>query len=374
MKQATVAEVLSELVSIPSVSTMTNRPVIEYLETLLSRKDWELERYPYFDQAGTEKINLVARTGPESELNQLALVCHTDTVPFEPSWANAVNPKLSRGKLYGCGACDIKGFLACALTAASRLDLAGLKRSIALVCTADEEIGCVGAKRIAAEKNVHARYEIVGEPTELHPVVAGKGYALAAVTVKGRTAHRAFPSEGRSAIYDAARVLQRIEALSEKITDKRHEEFDPPFTTLNVGVIQGGTAKNIVPGECRMLLEWRPVPGQNPSLVADPVEEELRGLRKEGVDATIEASRLDSGFETSQESEIARLLESLSRRKPETVAFGTEAPYFNQLGAETVVFGAGEMRVAHRTGEHVRIRDLERCERILGQVIERLCF
>jgi acetylornithine deacetylase len=373
MKQATVAEVLSELVSIPSVSTMTNRPVIEHVETLLSRKDWELERYPYFDQAGTEKINLVARTGPESELNQLALVCHTDTVPFEPSWANAVNPKLSRGKLYGCGACDIKGFLACALTAASRLDLTGLKRSIALVCTADEEIGCVGAKRIAAEKNVHARYAIVGEPTNLHPVVAGKGYALAAVTVKGRTAHSAFPSEGRSAIYDAARVLQRIEALSEKITDKRHEEFDPPFTTLNVGVIQGGTAKNIVPGECRILLEWRPVPGQNPSLVADLVEEELRGLRKEGVDATIEVSRLDSGFETSQESEIARLLESLSRRKPETVAFGTEAPYFNQLGAETVVFGAGEMRVAHRTGEHVRIRDLERCERILGQVIERLC-
>jgi acetylornithine deacetylase len=103
------------------------------------------------------------------------------------------------------------------------------------------------------------------------------------------------------------------------------------------------------------------------------VEEELRGLRKEGVDATIEVSRLDSGFETSQESEIARLLESLSRRKAGTVAFGTEAPYFNQLGAETVVFGAGEMRVAHRTGEHVRIKDLERCERILGQVIERLC-
>jgi acetylornithine deacetylase len=374
MKHATVGEVLSELVSIPSVSTMTNRPVIQYVETLLSRTDWEIERYPYFDQAGTEKINLVARTGPESDRNQLALVCHTDTVPFEPGWANAVNPKLSRGKLYGCGACDIKGFLACALTAVSRLDLARLKRSLALVCTADEEIGCVGAKRIAAEKNVHARYAVVGEPTDLHPVVAGKGYALAAVTVKGRTAHSAFPSEGRSAIYDAARVLQRIEALSQKITEERHEKFDPPFTTLNVGVIQGGTAKNIVPGECRMLLEWRPVPGQKPSLVADLVEEELRGLRKEGVDATIKVSRLDSGFETSQESEIARLLESLSRRRAGTVAFGTEAPYFNQLGAETVVFGAGEMRVAHRTGEHVRIKDLERCERILEQVIERMCW
>jgi acetylornithine deacetylase len=267
MKHAAVAEVLSELVSIPSVSTMTNRPVIQYVETLLLRPDWEIERYPYFDRAGTEKINLVARTGPESELNQLALVCHTDTVPFEPSWSNAVNPKVSRGKLYGCGACDIKGFLACALTAVSRLDPARLKRSTALVFTADEEIGCIGAKRIAAEKNVHARYAIVGEPTDLHPVVAGKGYALAAVTVNGRTAHSAFPSEGRSAIYDAARVLQRIEALSQKITDERREKFDPPFTTLNVGVIQGGTAKNIVPGECRMLLEWRPVPGQKPSLV-----------------------------------------------------------------------------------------------------------
>ena len=139
MKHAAVAEVLSELVSIPSVSTMTNRPVIRYVETLLLRPDWEIERYPYFDQARTEKINLVARTGPESELNQLALVCHTDTVPFEPSWPNAVNPKISRGKLYGCGACDTKGFLACALTAVSKLDLTRLKRSIALVCTADEE-------------------------------------------------------------------------------------------------------------------------------------------------------------------------------------------------------------------------------------------
>jgi acetylornithine deacetylase len=179
MKQARVAEVLSKLVSIPSVSTMSNRPVIQYVETLLSRTDWEIEHYPYFDQAGTEKINLIARTGPESDCNELALVCHTDTVPFEPSWANAVDPKLSRGKLYGCGACDIKGFLACALTAVSRLDLARLKRSLALVCTADEEIGCVGAKRIAAEKNVHARYAIVGEPTDLHPVVAGKGYRSA---------------------------------------------------------------------------------------------------------------------------------------------------------------------------------------------------
>jgi acetylornithine deacetylase len=122
-----------------------------------------------------------------------------------------------------------------------------------------------------------------------------------------------------------------------------------------------------------MLLEWRPVPGQKPGLVADLVEEELRALRKEGVQASLEVSRIDSGFETSQQSEIARLLESLSKRKARTVAFGTEAPYFNKLGAETVVFGAGEMKVAHRTGEHVRVKDLERCERILGRVIEKLC-
>jgi acetylornithine deacetylase len=373
MKQVTVAEVLSKLVSIPSVSTMPNRPIIQYVENSLPRADWEIVLYPYFDQAGTEKINLIATTGPKSEPIELALICHTDTVPFEASWTNAVNPKVSRGKLYGCGACDVKGFLACALAAVSQLDPARLKRCLALVCTADEEVGCVGAKRIAAEKTIQPRYAIVGEPTDLHPVVAGKGYALAAVTVKGRTAHSAFPSEGRSAIYDAARVLQRIEALSEKIAGDRHEKFDPSFTTLNVGVIQGGTAKNIVPGECRMLLEWRPVPGQNPGLVADLVEEELRALRKEGVEASIEISRLDSGFETSQGSEIARLFESLSKRKARTVAFGTEAPYFNKLGAETVVFGAGEMKVAHRTGEYVRVKDLERCERILEQVIERLC-
>jgi acetylornithine deacetylase len=373
MKDRTVAEVLSALVSIPSVSTMPNRPVIEYVEHRLQRGCWQIELRPYFDQAGVEKINLIATCGPKNGPVELALVCHTDTVPFEPNWTSAVNPKVSRGKLYGCGACDIKGFLACALTAVSKVDPARLKRSLALVCTADEEIGCIGAKKIAAEKAFSARYAIVGEPTALHPVVAGKGYALATVTVRGRTAHSAFPSEGRSAIYDAARVVQRIEELSRKVARRTHEKFDPPFTTLNIGVIQGGTAKNIVPGECSMLVEWRPVPGRKASLVADFVEEELRALRKEGVDATIKVSRLDPGFETSQKSKIVQTLESLSRRKARTVAFGTEAPYFNKLGAETVAFGAGEMRVAHRTGEHVRIKDLERCAGILEQVIERMC-
>jgi acetylornithine deacetylase len=203
MKQAAATEVLSKLVSIPSVSSMPNRPIIQYIENSLARPDWEIELYPYIDQAGTEKINLIATIGPKSEPIELALVCHTDTVPFKTSWTNAVNPEVSRGKLYGCGACDIKGFLACALAAISQLDASRLRRSLALVCTADEEVGCVGAKRIAAEKAIQPRYAIVGEPTDLHPVVAGKGYALAAVTVKGRTAHSAFPSEGRSAIYDA---------------------------------------------------------------------------------------------------------------------------------------------------------------------------
>src|SRR5580700_1119651 len=285
-------KILLDLVAIPSVSAVSNLPVIDYAEKYLG--EWKIERYPYRDAAGVEKTNLIARTRPG--IAELALVCHTDTVPYDPEWIEAVRPAIRGGKLYGRGSCDVKGFLACVLAAIGQVKVA---KPMAILLTADEEVGCVGAKFMARKKVLRARHMIVGEPTGLRPVCAGKGYALAEIIVHGKEAHSAFPSRGRSAIFDAARVVMALEKVAKKLEARKNRAFDPPFTTLNAGLIQGGTAKNIVPGECRITVEWRPIPGQDPERAADLIRAELIRLHCDdpGFDAQLEIKRLDPPFE-----------------------------------------------------------------------------
>ncbi len=367
---------LLDLVAIPSVSSVSNRPVIDYALGQLDPEVWSTRLYPYRDSAGLEKVNLVATTGEKKGgMAELLLVCHTDTVPFDAAWPEAVKPRVTNGKLYGRGSCDVKGFLACVLASVSQVDLRRLSKPLAILLTADEEIGCVGAKYIAGKKAIRARYAIVGEPTGLGPVRAGKGYALAEIVVRGKEAHSAFPARGRSAIYDAARVVERLERVAKKLAARKNTDFDPPHTTLNVGLIRGGTAKNIVPGECRITVEWRPVPGDNPRRAAGLIREELTGLsrRYPGFHAQFDVQRMDPAFDPSPTDDLATMVESLAGSRAATVAFGTEAAHLRSLTLETIVFGPGNMETAHKSGEFVPTAELTKCVAILKTVIDRMC-
>ena len=367
---ASVTEILLDLIGTPSVSSASNQGVIEYARRWLQPSQWDVRTFPYTDPNGMGKANLIAvpKKGSNREVVELALVCHTDTVPYPDDWPEAVHPKVIDERVYGRGACDVKGFLACILAAVADLDVA--ERSVAVVLTADEEIGCIGAKRLLSEKQLRARYAVVGEPTQLHPVVAGKGYALGEVVVRGKAAHSAFPEAGRSAILDAATLIGSIRKIGLRAAIERHERFEPPFTTVNIGTISGGTAKNIVPAECRFLVEWRPVPGQNERWIADLINEELARAQKDdpGLQATFEPIRIDPGFETDLQSKLVEELERLSGNAAVAVAFGTEAPYLKKLGAETVVFGPGDMKTAHSVEENVPIEQLERCVQMLRRL------
>lgn len=361
-------DILLDLVAIPSVSPLTNLPVIEYAEKHLA--GWKLERYPYRDAAGVEKINLVAisKMGTRKGGAELALVCHTDTVPYDPEWTEAVRPAIRGGKLYGRGSCDVKGFLACMLAAIPKVGK--LTKPLAIVLTADEEVGCVGAKFLARKKALRARNMVIGEPTGLHPVRAGKGYALAEIVVRGKEAHSAFPARGRSAIFGAARVVIALERVAKRLERRKNRAFDPPFTTLNVGLINGGTAKNIVAGECRITVEWRPVPGQAGAWAAELIREALAALR---VDATLEVKRLDPAFEPSATRDLVTMVESLTGRGATTVSFGTEAAHLSGLTSEAIVFGPGDMTAAHKSGEFVPVKELNECVGYLVEMIGRLC-
>jgi len=233
----------------------------------------------------------------------------------------------------------------------------------------------LGAKRLAQAKPLRVRYSIVGEPTSLKPIRAGKGYSLAEVIVKGREAHSAYPALGASAVFRAARLINRLESIASQLKDDQHAAFDPPYTTLNVGLINGGSAKNVLAGECRFTLEWRPVPTQ-PSehmleLFKAAIDEEMKA--DPDFQCEVDANRQDTGFETAPDSPLVRLLEKATGNESGTVAFGTEAAQMKLLGSEAVVIGPGDIREAHRTGEFVPVAELERCAEVLRQSIQQLC-
>ena len=373
-----IKQTLAELVRIDSVSSRSNAGIAEYLEQHCAAMNFVTKRFPYEDEHGIEKINLVALAGAEFSQNtniELALVGHSDTVPYDPNWTEATDLTERDGKLYGRGSCDTKGFIAAALTAVESIDRSQLRKPLALIFTADEEIGLIGAKRLAEVKPINPRYSIVGEPTSLKPIRAGKGYSLAEVIVKGREAHSAYPALGASAIFRAARLVGRLELIADDLKQQLHPAFDPPFTTLNIGLIRGGSAKNVLPGECRFTLEWRPIPTQPSSHVLNLVKAAVADEQTNDPDFECEVhpTRADFGFETGPDSPLITLLEQATGIESGTVAFGTEASQMMSLGSEAVVIGPGDIREAHRTGEFVPVAELERCAEVLKQAITRLC-
>jgi acetylornithine deacetylase len=369
---STVIESLLDLIRIPSVSSLSNRPIIEYARSTFEAAGWSSMEEVHHDQAGLEKINLIAAPpgqDPATAAVDLALVCHTDTVPYTADWAAAVHPVLRDGMVHGCGACDVKGFLACLLTAAG--EPGAIKREVRIVLTADEEIGCRGAHRLLASGSLRARQMVIGEPTSLAPARAGKGYCLAQVTVVGAEAHSAHPQQGRSAILDAARLITEIERESKRMAERQNPFFTPAWTTLNIGTISGGTAKNIVPGRCTFLLEWRPIPEDDVARVPEIVRAIARRMKADdpGFRCDVQVLREQGGFETSADSPLVRSVEAQSGRASISIPFGSEASVLHSLAGEVVVWGPGDMRTAHSERECVPVAELEAAVRIMGSLL-----
>jgi len=364
-------EHLSKLIRIASNSAVSNRPVIEYAADVLHSLGWTTRALPYRDPQQVEKVNLIAAP-PGQNISahdaDLVLMCHTDTVPFAPDWDRALDPFIRNGHLHGRGACDVKGFLACILAAASAEPQ--LIDGLRIVLTADEEVGCIGAGHLVADNALRPRRVIIGEPTSLRPARAGKGYYLAGITVTGKEAHSAHPQEGVSAIYRAARLITAIEDFATQLAQEQNSFFDPPYTTLNIGTIRGGTAKNIVAGSCSFELEWRPIPGQAPNAVMDSVTTIVADLqRSDRFHAEIRPVRQQPGFETPAASPLVQQVERLTGRAAVSIPFGSEASLFAPIATEVIVFGPGDMRTAHSSRECVPLAELEEAVAILRTLI-----
>jgi acetylornithine deacetylase len=393
---ASAAEILGKLVAIPSPSAVSNLPLLQWVAAYLEPLGWRIVWLNWIDDTGVEKANLIARPANAASHAStdaltdapidLAFVCHTDTVPYAADWPDALQLRELGGNLHGCGACDVKGPLACFLAAAATVQ--GSSTRVALILTADEEVGCKGMERLLASPQfagLRIRSAIVSEPTSLRPGVAGKGYGLARITVEGREAHSAFPQQGVSAISIAARLIVHIEehrvtprtsALSDGEASLR-SLFDPPQTTINIGVISGGTAKNILARECSFLVEWRALPGEP----LGSVQATLEAIAEEAQRATpgakirVEGLRDEPGFAPatsgSLQSQLAGLLpgEPIGISLPVGISFGSEATRIKRIADEVIVIGPGDMRTAHSDRECVPVAELEMWTRVLAELI-----
>ncbi len=374
-------QLLQELIATPSVSSVnpaldqSNRPLLALLMTWLEAAGFELELLPVPDHAN--KFNLLATLGSGSD--GLVLAGHTDTVPFDA--ARWTYPPLAlteaNGRYYGLGTSDMKGFFALALEAARGLTAAQLRAPLLILATADEESAMHGARALAAAGRQFGRYALIGEPTNLRPVRLHKGVMAEAVRLLGRSGHASDPRLGNSALDGMQAVLTALLAWREELQQKHHHPaFAVPYPTLNCGYIHGGDNPNRICGECVLHVDVRVLPG------LDPVD--LRSELAQRVAAVAEKRGLQWSVtplfaaippaETAADSVLVQACERLTGVAAEAVNFGTEAPFFNQLGMDTVILGPGDIAQAHQPDEYLALERIPPMLDILGGLIRQFCL
>ena len=358
----TVTEILRALVAIPTPSAVSNVALLEWVREWVEARGWRVALFPYRDENGVAKANLIARPirAGVTDAIKLAFVCHTDTVPYAAAWSAALELHERDGMLQGCGACDVKGALACFLAAVDVAATEQMDAGMALILTADEEIGCKGMERLLVDGLPSIGAAIVSEPTSLRAGIAGKGYGLARVTVEGVEAHSAFPAEGMSAIRIGARMIERIYGLGAAAGCAADALFDPAFTTVNIGMIEGGSAKNIVAGHCEFLVEWRPIPADPPGRMLGAIEQMAREIEQQhrGSRIVVEPLREEAGFAPAAGGRLRKRLAELAGCGVTGISFGSEASRLVCVADEVVVMGPGDMRTAHSDRECVPAGEL----------------
>lgn len=378
-----VRTMLSELVGLPSISSMDpaidqgNRAVAERLADWLATLGFEVELMPVL--AAQAKCNLIARRG--SGPGGLVLAGHADTVPCDlEAWDTDPFRLTERdGRLYGLGSSDMKSFFPLVLEALGRVPLERLQAPVTVIATADEESSMSGARTLAAREGASSlgRFALIGEPTGLQPVDRHKGVMMLAIRLTGRAGHASDPALGRSALDGMHAVLSALIAWRTELAHSFQDAaFAVPTPTVNFGAIHGGDNPNRICARCELQVDVRLLPGMSPGQVLSQLEAEAaRAVSGSGLE--LEVSLLSEAVPPFRCPHGARLLEaaeSLSQRGPRSVGFATEAPFFSQLGMETVVMGAGDIEVAHQANEYLGLERIAPMTGMLEKLLARFCL
>ncbi|MBK5934410.1 acetylornithine deacetylase [Rhodovulum imhoffii] len=381
----TPRELLERLVAFPTVSRDSNLPLVDWVQDYLEGHGIGVTRVP--DATGA-KASLYAHAGPACA-GAILLSGHSDVVPVDGQHWTTDPWRLSEreGRLYGRGTCDMKGFDALALWALVEAQRRGVSRPLQFALSHDEEVGCLGAPEMIAHMAAHdfprAQAVIVGEPSMMQVVTGHKGSMGFDLHFRGYEVHSSIPHKGVSAIMEAARLIGWANRINDENAAHAPQgadtHFDPPWTTLHVGEIRGGTAHNITAAECRLLLDFRCVPGDTLEGWRDALAEEVRHL----ADA-MQAVRPEAGIEMTESFMLPALrpeengaAEALARRLTgdnavHVVSYGTEAGQFQDGGFSVVVCGPGSIAQAHQPDEYLSLDQFHAGQALMERLLVEL--
>lgn len=380
-RPATV-EMLRRLVAFDTTSRDSNLALIHWVRDYLAGHG--IPSRLVHDEAG-KKANLFASIGPAAngKGGGIVLSGHTDVVPIDgQEWSSDPFAIVEReGRLYGRGTCDMKGFIAVALALVPEFARAPLETPLHLAFSYDEEVGCLGVRRLLAElaaAGIKPAACIVGEPTHMEAVRAHKGKLSYRCHVRGFECHSSLAPRGVNAVENAAAMIAHLVAMGRRFAAEGpfDREFDIPHTTVHVGTIQGGTALNIVPRDCRFDFEFRHLPGEDPEAMLRAAQ----GFAARELEPAMRAVHADTGFRweklssfpaanTSEDAEIVSLAKrATGRNSAGKVAFGCEAGLYDAAGIPTVICGPGHIDQAHKPDEFVSLAQLAECEAFLRRV------
>jgi acetylornithine deacetylase len=373
-------EILRALIGFDTTSRYSNLELIAWVEAYLHAQGvTNLQR---ITNAEGTKAALMATIGGKytSPHGGVVFSGHTDVVPVDgQQWESPPFTLTEKdGRLYGRGTADMKGFLACCLAMIPRWQAANLRRPIHLAFSFDEEIGCRAAAKIGEfiqQQGWKPSLVVVGEPTLMQPVTAHKGIYSFVTTVTGKEAHSSQTQTGVNAIHYAMRLIQKIESLAQESMLMQDAEFTPPYTTLQVGVISGGTARNIVPKHCRFEWEIRTLPQHVPPAALEAFfafEQQLDAEMKQrdascGIES-VPASRV-TGLKPETDEALHHLMLHLCESNSlQAVAYGTEAGILQSYGLPCFICGPGSIEQAHIPNEFIEKEQLERCLRFMERL------
>jgi len=376
-------DMIQRLIAFDTTSRESNLGLIEWVRDWL--KGHGIESRLTYDATG-KKANLFATVGSGSRPG-IVLSGHTDVVPVDgQDWhSDPFQARLSDGRIYARGSADMKSYIAVALAHTPKFVAANLQAPVHFALSYDEEVGCIGVRGLLedlARHDIRPAGCVVGEPTNMQPVVAHKGMRTFRCTVHGKEAHSSLAPHAVNAIEYAAKLIVKVREMAERMqaSEPRDHSFDVPFTTLQTGLIKGGTAPNIVPRECQFHFEFRYLPGANP----DALEEEIRAyatqvlepeMRKidPGVRIQIDRKSEIPGLVTDESEQITELGRALARAdRIKRVAYATEAGLFQRAGIPTIICGPGSIEQAHKPDEYITLEQVALCESFMERLTSEL--
>lgn len=374
-------ESFAKLIAIPSISSIdpsldqSNRVITELLGNWLEDLGFLVEILPVNQQS--DKVNLVACLGTGE--GGLVLSGHTDTVPCNPEYWQQDPFKLTEKDncLYGLGTSDMKSFFSIVIDVLAKMDLKKLRQPLYVLTTADEESTMSGAQALVDTGRRFGCQALIGEPTGLVPINMHKGILMESIKLTGQSGHSSNPSLGNSALEGMHTVISALIAWRNKIQQTYIDtNFKVPVPTLNFGSIRGGDNPNRICAECVLTVDLRLLPEMEHNLIKSELHQVVnQSVAGSGLAVNIEA--IFNGvpaMHTDANAEIVRLAERLSGHSASTVAFGTEGPYLNSMGMETVILGPGDIEQAHQANEYLALERIKPMMDILTGMIGQICI